>query len=380
VLRRLFPNVRRIVATLDPTMIIAERWARATGADLWVYGIDLHASAFWGAGPFLQKTLARWRRQTLGRASRCFGLSPAHERMDARGRAPAEVELLPPLINIDAAGPVPLPTGRRSLLFVGWLYTAQGQALAWLQKAVTEIAPDIELRLLTHMAPADVAAMGLDPARWSIKSVPPEQVLQEVASSTCMIAALDPVAHNRAPLQVIWPTKLREYLSVGRPVLVIAPPDYGIVDIATQGGWGLVAHDETIHARGGGDPGPQQQRGSAWPIGGGVSVRAAVHEQPHHRRRVSSRRPGTLNASIGTRPPCASFTSILSLNRVSGPDESLLGLLRHLVPPSERFGHAVREEGNLRKASTIVAIFAQSLHRRSNKSQKRRSHCSSLFL
>ncbi|MEA2697115.1 MAG: hypothetical protein QOI66_1386 [Myxococcales bacterium] len=244
VLRRLFPNVRRIVATLDPTMIIAERWARATGADLWVYGIDLHASAFWGAGPFLQKTLARWRRQTLGRASRCFGLSPRmNEWMRADG-APAEVELLPPLINIDAAGPVPLPTGRRSLLFVGWLYTAQGQALAWLQKAVTEIAPDIELRLLTHMAPADVAAMGLDPARWTIKSVPPEQVLQEVASSTCMIAALDPVAQNRAPLQVIWPTKLREYLSVGRPVLVIAPPDYGIVDIATQGGWGLVAHDE----------------------------------------------------------------------------------------------------------------------------------------
>ncbi|HXI60322.1 MAG TPA: hypothetical protein VNO55_29860, partial [Polyangia bacterium] len=244
VLRRLFPNVRRIVATLDPTMIIAERWARATGADLWVYGIDLHASAFWGAGPFLQKTLARWRRETLGRASRCFGLSPRmNEWMRADG-APAEVELLPPLINIDAAGPVPLPTGRRSLLFVGWLYTAQGQALAWLQKAVTEIAPDIELRLLTHMAPADVAAMGLDPARWSIKSVPPEQVLQEVASSTCMIAALDPVAQNRAPLQVIWPTKLREYLSVGRPVLVIAPPDYGIVDIATQGGWGLVAHDE----------------------------------------------------------------------------------------------------------------------------------------
>jgi hypothetical protein len=148
------------------------------------------------------------------------------------------------LINIDSIGPVPIPEGQRSLLFVGWLYQAQGKALAWLQRAVAEITPDIELRLLTHMKPADVAAMGLDPARWSIKSVPPEQVMAEVASATCVIAALDPEALNRAPLQVVWPTKLREYLSVGRPVLCIAPPDYGIVDIAIQGGWGLVANDE----------------------------------------------------------------------------------------------------------------------------------------
>ncbi|HEX3694633.1 MAG TPA: hypothetical protein VH374_04520 [Polyangia bacterium] len=244
VLRRLFPNIRRIFATLDPTMIVAERWARATGADLWVYGIDLHASTFWGAGSFLQGTLARWRRQTLGRASRCFGLSPRmNEWMRADGAA-GQVELLPPLINIDSIGPVPIPEGQRSLLFVGWLYQAQGKALAWLQRAVAEITPDIELRLLTHMKPADVAAMGLDPARWSIKSVPPEQVMAEVASATCVIAALDPEALNRAPLQVVWPTKLREYLSVGRPVLCIAPPDYGIVDIAIQGGWGLVANDE----------------------------------------------------------------------------------------------------------------------------------------
>jgi hypothetical protein len=233
VLKRMFPNVRRIVATLDPTMIIAERWAAATGADLWVYGIDLHASTFWGAGAFMRDAPSRW-----------FGLSPKMNEWIQADGAPGEVELLPPLINIDASGPVPLPKGKRSLLFVGWLYQAQGQALAWLQKAVTELAPDLELRLLTHMKPEEVARTGLDPARWNIKSVPPEEVMDEVAASTCMIAALDPTAGDRAPLQVIWPTKLREYLSVGRPVLVIAPPDYGIVDLARQGGWGLVAHDE----------------------------------------------------------------------------------------------------------------------------------------
>jgi hypothetical protein len=244
VLKRLFPNVRRIVTTLDPTMIVAERWAAATGADLWVYGIDLHASTFWGAGTFMQRTLDRWRRQTLGRASRCFGLSPRMNQWMRNDGAPGTMELLPPLINIDASGPVPLPPGRRSLLFVGWLYQAQGKSLAWLEKAVAEIAPEIELRLLTHMKPDAVAAAGLDPARWSIKSVPPEQVMDEVAAATGVIAALDTRATDRWPLQVIWPTKLREYLSVGRPVLVVAPPDYGIAEIATEGGWGLVAHDE----------------------------------------------------------------------------------------------------------------------------------------
>ncbi|HEX3694804.1 MAG TPA: hypothetical protein VH374_05375 [Polyangia bacterium] len=244
VLSRLLPNVRRIVATLDPTMIIAERWARATGADLWVYGIDLHASTFWGAGAFLQGALGTWRRQALGRASRCFALSPRMaEWMRAQGAA-AEVELLPPLINIDSTGPVPLPEGRRSLLFVGWVYQAQGKALAWLQRAVAELAPEIELRLLTHMKPNAIAAMGLDPARWSVKSVPSEAVAAEVAGATCVVAALDPEARDRAPLQVAWPTKLREYLSVGRPVLVIAPPDDGVAELAAEGGWGLLAADE----------------------------------------------------------------------------------------------------------------------------------------
>lgn len=248
VLRRLFPNIRRIVTTLDPTMIVAERWARAIGADLWAYGIDLHASAFWGAGSALQGTLARWRRQTLGRASRCFGLSKQMSEWMRADGAPGEVELLPPLINVDSTGPVPIPEGRRSLLFVGWLYQAQGKALAWLQRAVTELAPDIELRLLTHMTPGDVAivgpTMGLDPARWSIKAVAPQQVLAEVADATCMVVALDPGAPRREALRVAWPTKLREYLSVGRPVLCIASPDDGVVDLARQGGWGLVAHDE----------------------------------------------------------------------------------------------------------------------------------------
>lgn len=245
-LARLYPNVRRIVGTLDPTLGVATAWARAAGADLWIYGVDLHASAFWGAGAFMRGTLERWRREAFGRASRTFAISPRMaDWMRAHG-APGDIEILPPLIDVDTAAPAPLPQGRRSLLFCGWIYQAQGPALAWLERAVADLAPEIQLRLVTRMKPADVAAVGLDPARWSISSVPAEQVAAEVARASCTVVALDPevAAADRASLQVAWPTKLREYLSVGRPVLCIAPPDYGIVNEAARGGWGLVADDE----------------------------------------------------------------------------------------------------------------------------------------
>lgn len=243
-LRRLFPNVRRIVATLDPTLAIAEPWAVAAGADLWMYGVDLHASAFWGAGPLLRGQLERWRRSALGRASRSFAISPRMADWMRHHGAGGDIEILPPLIDVDSSQPEALAKGRRSLLFCGWVYQAQGQALTWLERAVAELAPEVELRMVTLMTPAQVAAAGLDPERWSIRSVSPEGVAAEVAKATCTVVALDPAAGDRASLQVAWPTKLREYLAVGRPVLCIAPSDYGIVDIAARGGWALIADDE----------------------------------------------------------------------------------------------------------------------------------------
>jgi hypothetical protein len=44
--------------------------------------------------------------------------------------------------------------------------------------------------------------------------------------------------------RVAWPTKLREYLSVGRPVLCIARPEYAVAKMAAANGWGVVAHSE----------------------------------------------------------------------------------------------------------------------------------------
>jgi hypothetical protein len=247
ILRRLFPNVRRIIATLDPTLGIAGRWASATGADLWLYAIDLHATSFWGGGSVLQTTLAAWRREAFARASRIFAISPKMADWLRADGATGEIEVLPPLIDVGLAGPAPLPPGRPSFLFCGWVYSAQGRALSWVERAVAEIAPDTELRLLTLMSRPELARAGLDLRRWTVASATAEEVVREVARSTCSIVALDPGVSDpgaRASLQVAFPTKLREYLSVGRPVLCVAPPDYGIAQMATEGGWGIVASDE----------------------------------------------------------------------------------------------------------------------------------------
>ena len=246
VLPQRFPRVRRIVATLDPTLGVAIGWARAAGAELWVYAIDLHANAFWGAGSIFQDTLNRWRREAWANATRIFAISGKMADWLRRDGATGEIETLPPLIDVEPSPP-PLPAGRRSLLFCGWVYSAQGRVLSWIERAVADLAPDWELRLCTPMSAAGLAERGLDPARWTVLAATGSEVAREVARSSCTIVALDPEVSDpfaRRSLEVAWPTKLREYLSVGRPVLCIASADYAVADLARQGAWGLLATDE----------------------------------------------------------------------------------------------------------------------------------------
>jgi hypothetical protein len=246
-LSRRFPRVRRIIATLDPTLGVAIGWARATGAELWVYAIDLHANAFWGAGSIFQGTLNRWRREAWAHATRIFAISGKMADWLRSDGARGEIETLPPLIDVEPSPP-PLPAGRPALLFCGWVYSAQGRVLSWIERAVADLAPAWELRLCTPMSAAGLAERGLDPARWTvIAATGSSEVAREVARSSCTIVALDPAVSDpfgRTSLQVAWPTKLREYLSVGRPVLCIASGDYAVADLARQGAWGLLATDE----------------------------------------------------------------------------------------------------------------------------------------
>src|SRR5690349_2315170 len=65
---RMLPAVRKVFATLDPTLGVATAWAKATRAELWIYAIDLHADSYWTTG-FLQGRLAAWRDEAFRYAS-----------------------------------------------------------------------------------------------------------------------------------------------------------------------------------------------------------------------------------------------------------------------------------------------------------------------
>jgi hypothetical protein len=237
-----YPRVRRILALVDPTLPIAVRWAELAGAELWLYAIDLHAESFWNAPEPFTSRLARWKRRACARADRAFALSPGLAVwLEAQGvRCP--IELLPPLIRVGA--PVPLRASRPvKFVYVGAVYRANARPLGWLEKAAAAAGGAAELTLLTTQTPESLAGQ-IDLSRWRLSRGSREEVVAAVQESTWPVIALDPDPRADWRLPFCWPTKLREYLAVGRPVFCIAGRDYDIARLARESGWGLVATDE----------------------------------------------------------------------------------------------------------------------------------------
>jgi hypothetical protein len=240
-LARAYP-VRRVLGTLDPTIGIAASWAHAARADLWIYGIDLHCTRFWNAGSFMRSTLERWRSAAFEQASRGFALTTElADWMRSRGlRAP--IEILPPLY--ERWDRRPLPDGPPMLLYCGSLYSANSRPLKWVERAVSRLHSEARLGLVTLAPPHFMRRLGLHPEQWSIVRATPAEVPSLVQRCSWGIVALDPEYPEREALRVAWPTKLREYLSVGRPVLCVAAPDYAAARIIGGERWGVLAHDE----------------------------------------------------------------------------------------------------------------------------------------
>jgi len=238
---RMLPNVRKIFATLDPTLGVATAWAKASGAELWLYGIDLHADGYWNVGGFLRTRLLRWRDEALRTAHRVLAISePMAEWMQARG-AQAKIDIVPPLYPV--GDPAPYPQGPMTFLMSGAVYSINAAPLRWLEKAVTELAPQIKLRLVTTSPDSEIQRAGLNLAHWTKTSVAPKDVPAEVVGATWGVMGCDPGKTVDAQT-VIWPTKLRELFSLGRPLLCIARPENAIARQAVNSRWGVFAFGE----------------------------------------------------------------------------------------------------------------------------------------
>jgi hypothetical protein len=241
VLRHLFPRVRRIFTTLDPMLGLATSWARGTGAELWVYAIDLHAETYWRSGEFLRGRLHRWRDEAFAYATRVFALSDGMRDWLQASGVKKPIEILPPLFPVGERRP--LPEGPTTFLMSGSVYTVNAGPLRWLERAVTELAPLARLRLVTATIDAELKLSGLDLTKWSRTLVAPAAVADEVARATWGVIGVD-TGKPDVGLQVAWPTKLREYLGVGRPVLCISRPEYAVARLVTSDSWGVLAFGE----------------------------------------------------------------------------------------------------------------------------------------
>ncbi len=238
---RMLPNVRKIFATLDPTLGVATAWAKATGAELWLYAIDLHADEYWNVGGFLRSRLLAWRDEALRTARRVLAISePMAEWMAARG-AKGQIDIVPPLYPVGDR--VPMPDGPLTFLMCGAVYSINAGPLRWLEKAVTDLAPSAQLRLVTGSPEAELQRAGLDLTRWSRKQVAPKDVPAEVAQATWGVMGCDS-GQTVDGQTVVWPTKLRECFSLGRPILCIARPENAIARLAAQSRWGVFAFGE----------------------------------------------------------------------------------------------------------------------------------------
>lgn len=241
VLRRLFPRIRRVFATMDPTLGFATSWARGAGLELWVYAIDLHVSAYWRSGQLFQGRLAAWCKEAFRYATRVFALSTEMAGWLRSIGVNRAIEILPPLFPVGEAKP--LPAGPPTFLMSGVVYSVNAGPLRWLEHAVRDLAPQARLRLITPSSDDEIRAAGLDLGRWSRAKVTSRQVVDEVAGATWCVIGVDS-GRSTDGERVAWPTKLREYLSVGRPVLCISRPEYAISKMAAANAWGLVAHGE----------------------------------------------------------------------------------------------------------------------------------------
>jgi hypothetical protein len=240
-LKRLFPNVRRIFSTMDPTLGVAVTWANYTGAELWLYAIDLHAEGYWAAGPVLRGHFLRRRKEAMDRADRVFALSEGMADWMRSAGLTRSVEILPPLVPVGDFQP--FPSAPLTFLMSGAVYSVNVQPLRWVERAVRDIAPDAVLCLVTRDTPEQIRAAGLDPRMWQVTSVAPRDVPREVARATWTIVGMDSGRPDDA-LRVAWPTKLREYLGVGRPVLCVARPEYAVSRLVAGNRWGILATNE----------------------------------------------------------------------------------------------------------------------------------------
>jgi hypothetical protein len=210
-LARRAPGVRRVLATFDRYLLLGARLARALGAELWLYAIDDHT----------RDHPAAWRGEALARASRIYAISREMGERLVREHGVRAFHELPPLADVPP-DPAPLPPDApRRLVFLGNLEAYHERPFGWLARAADEVS--VELTLVTSATRWERLAWR-PPPPWRVverPSRPVEDFVRE-AHAGVVLLTLDPEWGDS--MTVAFPSKMREYLALGRPVVAVAPP------------------------------------------------------------------------------------------------------------------------------------------------------------
>ena len=144
---------------------------------------------------------------------------------------------------------VPRPSDRFVLAHVGTLSGQQHapglvQALGRLCETDTEWHQRLEVRFVGHVDGTIVSAFqeaGLGEALTLVPYVPHAEAIRHMRAADVLMTAVQRVEHNEG----VTPAKMFEYLSIGIPVLGLAPPDGDLARILqeTKGGR-TFAHDD----------------------------------------------------------------------------------------------------------------------------------------
>lgn len=153
--------------------------------------------------------------------------------------------------DIPAAGAVEnRQAGRFVIAHVGTL-TAQQHAPGFVQALAHRAVADpswrakLELRFVGHVDATILAALqeaGLGGAVRRVPYVPHAEAIRHMREADLLLVAVQDVQHNEG----VTPAKMFEYLSIGTPLLGLAPPEGDLATIVRETGGGAVfAHEDT---------------------------------------------------------------------------------------------------------------------------------------
>jgi glycosyltransferase involved in cell wall biosynthesis len=142
--------------------------------------------------------------------------------------------------------PWPARPDALSIVFTGQLYEAQADAVDRVLRAIE--APDlaqVTLHLHTAATTHQLERLGLHGRLRLVEAVPPEEIRAIQAAADILLLPL--AFHTPYPgiIRTATPAKLSEYLISGRPILVHAPPDSHLVQLARADGFAEVVDTES---------------------------------------------------------------------------------------------------------------------------------------